>query len=66
MRESLEEQMMNMAKAAARLITGYDNEEFIKAMKWVKENCKEGPGDNPAEIQTSMARGNEPTGALKQ
>ncbi len=25
----------------------YDKEEFEKALKWVKENCKEGPDNNP-------------------
>ncbi|NSW89287.1 MAG: L-fucose isomerase [Firmicutes bacterium] len=31
----------------------YDKEEFRKALKWVKENCKEGPDNNPPEIQRS-------------
>jgi len=29
----------------------YDKEEFNKALKWVKENCKAGPDNNPPEIQ---------------
>lgn len=31
----------------------YDEEEFQRALKWVKENCKEGPDPNPPEIQHS-------------
>ncbi|HTG68659.1 MAG TPA: L-fucose isomerase [Candidatus Udaeobacter sp.] len=31
----------------------YDTAEFEKALSWVKENCKEGPDNNPAGIQTS-------------
>ncbi len=31
----------------------YDDVEFEKALAWVKENCKEGPDNNPAELQTS-------------
>lgn len=34
----------------------YDKEEFTRALKWVKENCIEGPDDNPPEIQTSRER----------
>ncbi|MBZ4644534.1 MAG: L-fucose isomerase [Clostridia bacterium] len=34
----------------------YDKEEFEKALKWVKENCKEGPDDNALELQTSRER----------
>ncbi|MDK2810233.1 MAG: L-fucose/D-arabinose isomerase [Petroclostridium sp.] len=34
----------------------YDKEEFEKALKWVKENCKEGPDDNAPELQTSRER----------
>jgi L-fucose isomerase len=31
----------------------YDQDEFEKALAWVKEHCKEGPDDNPKEIQTT-------------
>lgn len=31
----------------------YDKEEFHKALKWVKVNCKEGPDNNPVENQHS-------------
>ena len=31
----------------------YDNVEFEKALKWVKENCKEGKDTNPVDIQLS-------------
>ncbi|WP_094548509.1 L-fucose isomerase [Petroclostridium xylanilyticum] len=34
----------------------YDKEEFEKALKWVKENCKEGPDDNAPELQTSREK----------
>ncbi|MHA2010171.1 MAG: L-fucose isomerase [Promethearchaeota archaeon] len=31
----------------------YDHEEFNRAMKWVKEKCKEGKDTNPTEVQKS-------------
>ncbi|TFE28557.1 L-fucose isomerase [Cohnella luojiensis] len=34
----------------------YDPAEYEKALAWVKENCIEGPDNNPAEIQTSRQR----------
>lgn len=34
----------------------YDEEEFNKALAWVKENCKEGEDRNPKEIQSSRDR----------
>ncbi|CAM3415179.1 L-fucose isomerase [Paenibacillus lupini] len=34
----------------------YDPAEFEKAMSWVKENCVEGPDNNPAAIQTSREK----------
>lgn len=34
----------------------YDPEEFKKALKWVKENCKEGPDNNPPEDQDSREK----------
>ncbi|ANE47235.1 sugar isomerase [Paenibacillus swuensis] len=36
--------------------TIYDPGEFEKALAWVKENCAEGPDNNPEEIQTSRER----------
>lgn len=29
----------------------YDKEEYERALKWVKENCKEGPDNNKPELQ---------------
>jgi len=37
----------------------YDKEEFEKAMKWVKENCKEGEDLNPLELQVSRQKKDE-------
>lgn len=34
----------------------YDTAEFEKALAWVKENCIEGPDNNPADIQTTRER----------
>ncbi|MCM3628920.1 L-fucose isomerase [Paenibacillus glycanilyticus] len=34
----------------------YDPAEFEKALSWVKENCLEGPDNNPAAIQTSREK----------
>ncbi|SFE45499.1 L-fucose isomerase [Paenibacillus catalpae] len=34
----------------------YDPAEFEKALSWVKENCVEGPDNNPAAIQTSREK----------
>ena len=31
----------------------YDKDEFEKALKWTKENCKEGPDNNKPEVQRS-------------
>jgi L-fucose isomerase len=31
----------------------YDKDEFERALKWVKENCKEGKDMNPPEVQRS-------------
>lgn len=33
----------------------YDPAEFEKALAWVKENCKEGPDNNPERLQKSRA-----------
>jgi len=34
----------------------YDKEEFERALKWVKANCKEGPDNNPPELQVSREK----------
>ena len=34
----------------------YDEEEFARALPWVKENCQEGRDHNPPEIQRSRAQ----------
>lgn len=34
----------------------YDKEEFSKALKWVKENCKEGTDFNPPGLQKTRAQ----------
>lgn len=34
----------------------YDNEEFEKALAWVKNNCKEGPDTNAPDLQTSREK----------
>ena len=37
----------------------YDKEEFIRALEWVKENCREGKDYNPPEAQRSRAQKDE-------
>ncbi|UPK47012.1 L-fucose isomerase [Paenibacillus pabuli] len=34
----------------------YDPEEYKLALAWVKENCSEGPDNNPAHLQTDRKR----------
>ncbi len=34
----------------------YDKEEFERALRWVRENCKEGPDNNPESIRFSRER----------
>jgi len=34
----------------------YDKEEYEKAFRWVKENCKEGIDNNPSEIRLSREK----------
>ncbi|GAA0389667.1 L-fucose isomerase [Paenibacillus motobuensis] len=34
----------------------YDPEEYQLALAWVKENCTEGPDNNPEQLQTSRER----------
>jgi len=48
---------IDMSEFVRRIDEGiYDGEEFEKAMKWVRENCKEGPDINPPEIRTSREK----------
>ncbi|MFD0958493.1 L-fucose isomerase [Paenibacillus chungangensis] len=45
---------VDMTEFVRRMNEGiYDDEEFERALAWVKENCVEGPDNNPADIQTS-------------
>ncbi len=45
---------IDMSEFTRRIEEGiYDKEEFEKALKWVKENCKEGEDDNPKDKQKS-------------
>ncbi len=37
----------------------YDNQEFEKAIKWVKQNCKEGEDNNLPEIQKTREQKNK-------
>ena len=37
----------------------YDHEEFERALKWTRENCREGLDKNPADIQFSRAEKDE-------
>ncbi len=47
---------VDMSEFVRRLDEGiYDKAEFERALAWVKENCKEGPDNNPAEKQKSRA-----------
>lgn len=34
----------------------YDEEEFVRALAWVRESCTEGPDDNPRDKQMSRAQ----------
>jgi L-fucose isomerase len=45
---------VDMTEFVRRLERGiFDQEEFEKAMKWVKEHCREGADVNPKELQRS-------------
>ncbi|TJY40676.1 L-fucose isomerase [Cohnella pontilimi] len=45
---------IDMTEFVRRMDEGiYDPAEFEAALKWVKENCKEGPDNNPPHLQTS-------------
>ncbi len=51
---------VDMSEFIRRIDEGiYDQEEFEKALKWVKENCKEGTDINDAELQASRKRKDE-------
>lgn len=42
---------VDMSELVRRMDEGiYDKEEFDKALKWVKENCKEGKDNNPEHL----------------
>lgn len=48
---------VDMSEFIRRMEEGiYDREEFERALKWVKENCKEGSDPNPPELQMSRER----------
>lgn len=48
---------IDMSEFIRRMDEGiYDKQEFEKALKWVKENCKEGSDDNAPEIQASRQK----------
>ncbi|PZD95816.1 L-fucose isomerase [Paenibacillus sambharensis] len=48
---------IDMTEFVRRMDEGiYDHDEFSKALSWVKENCKEGPDNNPEELQSSRER----------
>ncbi|MHA6483581.1 L-fucose isomerase [Paenibacillus sp. strain BS8-2] len=50
----LRTEYIDMSEFVRRMDEGiYDGEEFERALAWVKENCIEGPDNNPANIQTS-------------
>lgn len=50
----LRTEYVDMSEFVRRMEEGiYDGEEFERALAWVKENCIEGPDNNPADIQTS-------------
>lgn len=48
---------IDMTEFTRRMEEGiYDPEEYEAALAWVKENCKEGPDNNPAHLQTPRER----------
>ncbi len=48
---------VDMSEFVRRMEEGiYDDEEFRTALAWVKENCKEGPDNNPESIRTSREK----------
>ncbi|WP_138753186.1 L-fucose isomerase [Paenibacillus sinopodophylli] len=45
---------IDMSEFVRRMEEGiYDGAEYEKALTWVKENCIEGPDNNPAHLQTT-------------
>lgn len=45
---------VDMTEFVRRINEGiYDNEEFDRALSWVKTHCPEGPDNNPAPLQTT-------------
>ncbi|WP_036644646.1 L-fucose isomerase [Paenibacillus sp. oral taxon 786] len=48
---------IDMTEFTRRMEEGiYDPEEYQVALAWVKQNCQEGPDNNPAHLQTSRER----------
>lgn len=48
---------IDMTEFTRRMEEGiYDPEEYDAALAWVKENCQEGPDNNPAQLQTTRER----------
>ncbi|MGG4341389.1 L-fucose isomerase [Paenibacillus lautus] len=48
---------VDMSEFTRRLEEGiYDPEEYEQALAWVKENCTEGPDNNPDHLQNSRER----------
>ncbi|MGP0585958.1 L-fucose isomerase [Paenibacillus timonensis] len=48
---------IDMTEFTRRMEEGiYDPEEYEAALAWVKENCQEGPDNNPAQLQATRER----------
>ncbi|MCP2240328.1 L-fucose isomerase [Thermoanaerobacterium thermosaccharolyticum] len=48
---------VDMSELVRRIEEGiYDSEEYERALKWVKENCKEGPDNNPDYLKASREK----------
>ena len=48
---------IDMSEFIRRIEEGiYDKDEYENALKWVKENCHEGPDNNPPELRKSRER----------
>ena len=51
---------VDMSEFIRRMEEGiYDPEEFGRALAWTKENCTEGPDNNPADMQRSRKQKDE-------
>ena len=49
---------IDMSEFTRRVNEGiYDHEEYERALKWVKEKCKEGADNNAPELQKSRGKG---------